>query len=241
MNMKRLLGVMGGLLLLVGTSAQSQTVFVGSESDFGAPAGYIFWGSLGPSFTQVAQPFTISSTIPGVSATVSQQNGANFERRDQGLGWNGNFAPGAELLWTQGANGPMSLVFNSPISAFGTQIQSDLFGFFTGVISAYDPSNNLLGSFNFSGTSTANADNSAPFIGVMSTFSIGSIVLSVSTGNPGVYDEDFAINQVRLNGTGTIGPVVPEPATLTLLGTGIIGLFGMGRRKLGNYRRNANA
>jgi hypothetical protein len=235
MNMKRLLGVVGGLLLLAGTSAQSQTVFVGSESDFGAPAGYIFWTSLGPSFTQVAQPFTISSTIPGVSATVSQQNGENFERRDQGFGWAGDFAPGAELLWTRGANGPMSFLFNNAISGFGTQIQADYYGFFTGTISAYDPSNVLLGSFSFTGNSTSNGDNSARFVGILSSSEIGRIDLSVGS----VGGDDFAINHVRLDGTGTIGPVVPEPATLTLLGTGIIGLFGMGRRKLADYRRNA--
>ena len=232
MNMKRLLGVVGGLIVLAGTSARSQTVFVGSESDFGAPAGYIFWGSLGPPFTSVSQPFTINTTIPGLSATVSQQNGENFQRRDQNVGWAGSFAPGAELLWTQGTNGPMNLVFNSPLSGFGTQIESDFYGFFTGSISAYDPSNVLLGTFSFSGTTTSAGDNSAPFVGVMSSTGIGRIELSVD-------QEDFAINEVRLNGNGVVGPVVPEPATLTLLGTGLMGLFGMGRRKFGDYRRNA--
>ena len=237
MNIKRLFTIIGGLLLLAGSSTQAQTVFVGSETAFGVPQGYIFWTSLGPTFTQVPQPFTISSTIPGTTATVSQQNGANFERRDQNAGWAGNFAPGAELLWTQGTNGPMDFVFNNSISGFGTQIQADFYGAFSGIISAFDPSNTLLGSFTFNGFSDGSSDNSAIFVGVLSNSGIGRIELGVTDAS---FDpQDFAINHIRLDGTGVVGPVVPEPATLTLLGTGIMGLMGFGRRKFAGYRLNA--
>ena len=131
----------------------------------------------------------------------------------------------------------MSFVFNNPISGFGTQIQGDTFGAFTGTISAFDPLNALLGSFSFSGTSNSNGDNSAIFVGVLSSSGIGRIDLGAA--DPNVGGQDFAINQVRLNGDGVPGSAVPEPATLTLLGTGILGLAGIGRRRFGGYRRKS--
>ena len=62
------------------------------------------WGTLGSTFTNISNPFTINS-VGGNTLNVSQ-SGGDFERRDQGRGWSGNFLPGDRLLWTQGGNGP---------------------------------------------------------------------------------------------------------------------------------------
>lgn len=209
------------VLLVSAASLQAQTAFVGSDGAFGTPAGYIYWGSLGPSGTTIGNPFTINATgIPGLSANVSQAGASSFERRDQPSGWGGNFANGDQLLWTQGTNGPMSLIFSSAISAFGTQIQQDQYGPFVATISAYDAANVLLGTYLVNGTSNGNGDNSAIFLGISSTTGISRIDLSVDT-------QDFAINEVRLNGNVT---ATPEPATLLLMTTGL-GLLGVLRRR----------
>ncbi len=211
------------LVASTAASAGAQTTFIGSDAAFGTPDGQILWGSLGPSGTTVSNPFAINTTIGGLSAMVSQsQANASFYRLDQDNGWGGNFAGGANLLWTAGPNGPMSLQFSSQISAFGTQIQQNLFGAFVAYVSAYDASNTLLGSYSVNGTSNPNGDNSAIFLGISSTTGIDRIEVGLSSG-----ELDFAINDVRLNEAVV---ATPEPASFVLMATGI-GALGLIRRR----------
>ncbi|HEX4665381.1 MAG TPA: hypothetical protein VH207_02180 [Chthoniobacterales bacterium] len=187
--------------------------------------GTIDWGPLGPPFTQINNPFTIGVDGCNLSAVVSQAGQSSFERRDQGNGWGGNFGPGEELLWTAGANGPMTLAFNSTISGIGFQIQADFFGAFTATLEAFDSSNMSLGSFMFNGNSTSDGDDSAIFIGVLSDMSdIASLSIDVSDING---QSDFAINGPLIQcGAGS----VPEGgATLLLLALGGAAIFALRR------------
>lgn len=206
------------LVAATAVSARAQT-FYNSEALYGSSAGNIFWGSLGPSFSSVGQPFTINSTISGLSATVSE-GGGSFGRRDQGNGWAGSFAPGAQLLWTGNGNGPISLVFSSAISAFGTQVDADNGGAYFVTMTAYGAGNSVLGSFTSSGLQSGSNANTAQFIGVRGS-GIERIDLNVSTGNG-----DFAMNEARLDGVTS----TPEPASLVLFGTGLAALGFVRRR-----------
>jgi len=108
----------------------------------------------------------------------------------------------------------------------GAQIQRDLLGSFTGTIEAYDSGNVLLGSFNLKGESNHGADNSAIFMGILSdSTDIKKIVYRTDGGA-----QDFAINQLDLV-PGTEKHVIPEPATMTLMGAGLLGLLAARRRK----------
>jgi hypothetical protein len=203
------------IALVLATSAHALT-FVNSRPALGGN-DYVDWGVLGPSFTVVNNPFTVTSN-GGLSMSVSKPGGP-FERRDQGNGWSGNFAPGDHLIWTRDEIGAMTIEFAVPVLGAGAQIQRDAFGLFTGTIQAYDSLNNLLGSFNLTGNSAF----STIFLGVLDNSpSIKKIVFMTDGGS-----EDFAINRLDLVTQG--GPVIPEPGTMLLMGIGGLAI-GLGRR-----------
>src|SRR6476659_9763748 len=97
----------------------------------------ISWGQLGGAFTVVPSPANVTST-GGVAAAVTDSSG-NMERRDQGAGWAGSFAPGEQLLWNQGA-GTLTISFASAVQAAGALIQSDSYGAFTARVTTNDGS-----------------------------------------------------------------------------------------------------
>jgi hypothetical protein len=199
------------LLFLVGAgSAHASVILVTSPAALGANDS-IDWGQLGPSFTSLTSPQSVVSG-GGLNATVSSSGGV-FERRDQGNGWNGNFAFGTPLLWTTTTGGPdITVTFATPVSGAGAQIQADFFGDFTAQIIL---NGGALGTFTENGTSNGNNDNSAIFIGALSSIAdITTIEFSLTSAvnNP----NDFAIGTLALN---TTGGAVPEPSSLVLLGT----------------------
>jgi len=75
----------------------------------------------------------------------------------------------------------------------------------------------------------------AAVVGTVTTL-VGSITVSGVTGfnNEYVQGGDYPIDLTLRNGTPSSGEIpVPEPGTLTLLGTGLIAAAGFLRRKLG--------
>lgn len=172
-----------------------------SRADIEATAS-IDWANAAPNNTDVAgNPFVIESSA-GVPYHVRKDTTGNFKRLNQGAGWAGNFAPGDALLNHGNSDGPVIIEAASRgglFSAIGMQIQANQDGPFTATIRAYDMNGGLLGTHTVNGTSNANADNSAIFIGVKSTAE-NIHAISVDT-NSTAWGGDFAINRVSIQAT----------------------------------------
>jgi hypothetical protein len=130
------------------------------------------WDDLGPVSSDVPNPCSVG-TIGGLRVTVSIPNpDAKLVRRNQAVAlrqrraWRGNFAPGRALLTTGDSAGPISLAFSPLILGGGAQIQPDRIGPFVASVAAFDAAGRRLARFTLRGTSTDDADDSAPFIGV---------------------------------------------------------------------------
>ncbi|MEB3301823.1 MAG: hypothetical protein VKN56_07605 [Cyanobacteriota bacterium] len=186
---------------------------------------FIDWAQLGAPFTNVPNPFTATSNL-GDQVNVSMAAPGTFLRLNQSTGgWNGNFAPGDALIWTQYFTNdlnPITLIgFNGPgIYSGGAQIQPDFYGSYIARIEAFDATNTSMGVFTVNGVASGASNNSASFIGVTSDTPISSLSLSVlsATNNRA----DFAINRFDFN---------PVPGPLPALGA--CAAFGFSRKLRG--------
>jgi hypothetical protein len=166
-----------------------------------------------------------------IGITGSTIGTQNMERLDQGSGWAGNFTPGDHLVWNEGGQGQtnidIGILFNSGVFGGGAQIQADFFGAFVATLTAYDTVGNVIGVVSMNGNSTSAGDGSAIFIGFQSSSAnVGFLNFNVVDIFGG---DSLAIDTLTIYTNGT----TPEPASLLLLGSGLVGALAYGRRRLG--------
>jgi hypothetical protein len=216
-----------GLLAALPAVSPAGFVAVSSRAVL-AGTDFIDWGTKGGVFTVLPNPFSVTSN-GGLTATVSQASGT-FERRDQNTGWGGSFNSGDRLLWTRGNNGPITILFATPLTAAGANFQTDFYGGFTARVDALAADGTtVLGSYTFSGTSSSASDGSSPFAGLQATGGDVFYGLRFTGLTATSFPNDFAINQLDLV-PGAATNAVPAPAGLVLLGLGLPAL-GLTRRR----------
>jgi len=191
---------------------------------------FVDWGAFGPAFTLVPDGSTVNSA-EGNTITVSNttEPGTPFRVFQQvppvvtGF-WNGNFAPGDRVLAPNGRPGATLIQFSTPVLGAGAQIQggSILNTPFTAILDVTGI-DGLTYSFSATGISTADANNSAIFLGVLNDVpNIVSIQYSIS--GLAATDNGPGINRLDIRS-------VPEPKSLFLFLIGILALW-MARQKL---------
>jgi hypothetical protein len=205
--------VMMGVILCGFASAQ--VLMVTSRPGLGA-TDMVDWSQFGNSYTNVPDPSNFTST-GGLTGTIADSLNSQMQIRQQGNSWAGNFTQGDYVLLDETSGGLLSISFNTPVSAAGANIQANLYGSFNASISAYDSSNNLLGSFTESGNSTS---SSAIFLGVSSSI---NNISKLEYGIPSNESAGFGINQLGIRANPSTN--VPEPGDLALLLSG--GLSGL--------------
>lgn len=207
---------------------------------------YVDWSSLGLAGTELGSGISVTATNYGTTVTVSTSTETNLRRVDQtppftiGIpNWNGNFAPEDALLWTYNVD-EAKIIFDFSTEIFGgiAQVQSEELGEFTGSLLAFDEFGNQVGStvFEIAGESTDLANNSAIFLGqLVNSGNVRRLVFSAYLGHDpdSFIPTDFAIN--RLDFLQCPLPpeppsMIPLPASIYLLGSGLLGLGLLGRR-----------
>ena len=222
-------------LLVSASSPAAATAFNTSKSGI-KTLGVVDWGPPGfdvpsdstfVSSNNVAMKVSFESQHAGKAVTTKGVSGIGpFEpiQAINGDEWDGNLYGDQNALWTNAA-GAITIRFDQYVQAVGAAIQTNYFGDFTAEIDVFH-NGNLLGSFLQNGNSNGLEDGSAIFMGVADDVKeIDTVRFSIVNCAQNCYD--FAIDSLDLG----VPNQVPEPGTLALLGSGVVGLGTMLRRR----------
>ena len=169
---------------------------------------HLDWDTIGGDDVAVPDPLHMLSH-DGVPATLSETGSPFYPAIKNGVDYRGNFSQGDPILCTGkqvgGGSGPIMIDFGSTlITNFGLQIQSYVFGSFTGILTTSGGSETEVGASN------GKNDGSAIliFIGLHSTTPFNEVTVGLlsSPGSTG----DFFVNPAQFT------VAFPKPTSLAL-------------------------
>jgi PEP-CTERM motif len=215
---KMMLMLLAMFLVAAFSVAQADTIVLTT-----APSGstIVDWSQLGAPGTVLPHAFVaLASNGDTATGKFNAPTSNKGELVQQGTDWNGNFAAGEFAVWTTN-HGPLTISFGNSYNAIGAFFQQNVFGAFTAQLQAFNGST-LLGTVTENGVSNSTV-GTAIFIGALDKTgpNITKVVFSETAG---ASKTDFAI--------GTMSLGVPEPGTLVLVGSGLLGLAGFARRRI---------
>ncbi len=201
-----------GIILLINTHANALTM-IGTRAAWETAVG---------SYSDVAIPDTEFSTLtmlnlPNAETLTFDSSLLVLQVPNSWGTWSGGFTP--KILYTQG-NVSILGTFSDPW-AFGFEMEPNDF-------SIYDMTLDLFSTTNGTGTpldsltQAVNGYYGAKFFGWTFGDDVKSMKLSIAG------QTDFAFGRMVISDNQ---PVVPEPASLSLLGFGLLGLFGIRKKK----------
>jgi len=216
---KKMILILSAFMLLAFTAAQASSIQL-VTSPIGANT--VDWSQLGSAGATVPHSFSAQAangdTITGVF-TGSKTKGVLVQ---QGTDWSGQFSTGEYAVYTN-SHGPVtfSAFAGNSYDFVGAYFQQNSYGPFTAQLEVFT-GNTLLGTVSLAGNSQFNP-GTALFIGALDKNG-PQITKWVFSESAGTHTTDFAIATLYLG--------VPEPGTMVLLGSGLIGLAGLARRRM---------
>ena len=216
-------------LVAIGTT-QADAALMSWNGTSPAPNDSTSWAGLGPDGTALGATFTATSTA-GNTITGSLAGGSGLVAV-AGVSWTPVVAPfvaGDHLVWTfnnatNTGTAPLTLAFGTAVLAGGVEIQSDAPGLFTAQVQAFDGATSL-GIENLA----SDAAGDPIFIGAQDTTAdITSVVISCTGA---CANNDFAVDTLLSINPQAPPPPTPEPGTLALLGSSLLGFAALRRRR----------
>ena len=216
-------------LVAIGTT-QADAALMSWNGTSPAPNDSTSWAGLGPDGTALGATFTATSTA-GNTITGSLAGGSGLVAV-AGVSWTPVVAPfvaGDHLVWTfnnatNTGTAPLTLASGTAVLAGGVEIQSDTPGLFTAQVQAFEGATSL-GIENLA----SDAAGDPIFIGAQDTTAdITSVVISCTGA---CANNDFAVDTLLSINPQAPPPPTPEPGTLALLGSSLLGFAALRRRR----------